>query len=239
MKIKYLGHSAFYVEEKKDNKLVNFVIDPFISQNPIAQKYNIKLEDILEKKPKYCFITHGHWDHLGDAIYFAKIGSTIVSIYEIINYLSRFVPNLKAESMNFGTIENEDLKATFIPVPHSSSIIEDNGNIIYLGASGSFLIEVNGKKVYHLGDSFLTKEFELVGEIYKPDIILIPIGGRFTMNIKEAVYAVKMLKPKFAIPMHYNTWPPIQADPNLFKELVEKETDTKVVVLNPNEEFEF
>ena len=233
MKIKYLGHSAFYVEDK-----VNFVIDPFISQNPRAQQFGIKLEDILKLKPKYCFITHGHWDHIGDAVYFAKNGSIVVAIYEIISYLSRFVPNLKAESMNFGTIENEDLKATLLPVPHSSSIIEENGNIIYLGHSGSFLIEISGKKIYHLGDSGLTKEFELVGEFYKPDIVLIPIGGRFTMNIKEAVEAIKMLRPKYAIPMHYNTWPPIEADPNLFKELVEKETETKVFVLNPGEEIE-
>jgi L-ascorbate metabolism protein UlaG (beta-lactamase superfamily) len=229
MKIHYLGHSAFYIEDK-----VNLVIDPFITENPLAKKYGVKIEDILKKEPKYTFITHGHWDHVGDSLLFGKKGSTIVSIYEIVNFLSSKA-KIKAESINFGTTVLDDISFTFIPVPHSSTFLEEN-NLIPLGNPGSFLINLS-KKVYHLGDSYLTKDFELVKELYKPEILMIPIGGRFTMNIKEAVKAVEMLDPKLVIPMHYNTWPLIEADPYLFKKLVE-ELGKEVLVLNPNEEVE-
>jgi len=229
MKIHYLGHSAFYIEDK-----VNLLIDPFITENPLAKSYRIEIDKIIEKNPKYVFVTHGHWDHLGDTLLFAKKGSTVVAIYEIVNYLSNKT-NIKAESINFGSTILDDISFTFIPVPHSSSIFEDK-NIIPLGNPGSFLIELK-KKIYHLGDSYLTKDFELIKEVYNPKIVLIPIGGRFTMNIKEAVKAVEMLDPKIVIPMHYNTWPVIEADPHLFKNLVE-ELGKEVIIMKPNEEVE-
>jgi len=108
----------------------------------------------------------------------------------------------------------------------------------YLGTPCGFLIEMDGKKIYHSGDTGLFGDMELIGTLNTIDLALLPIGDNFTMGPEDALEAVKMLKPKAVIPMHYNTWPLIEQDPNQFKASVELATTTKVIILNPGESTE-
>ncbi len=234
VKIKYLGHASFYIKGKE----TSIMFDPFI-ENPLAVEKNL-VEDFKSLNPEYLLITHGHWDHIGQAEHFINKGSKVIAIFELFNFLKSINPRTEGQGMNIGgTINLENLKITMVNALHSSSIIENSGRAIYLGEPTGIIAEIDGLKVYHMGDTGLTKDFELIGELYKPDIVLIPIGSTFTMGLKEALKAIELIQPKFAIPMHYNTWPPIRQNPFKFKEMVEEKTETKVIVMNVGEEKEF
>ena len=224
MKLKFLGHSAYYVEEGNFKAL----IDPFITGNPQAA---MKVEDF--KDLTHIFVTHGHGDHLGDAVPIAKAtGATIVTNFEIADYLGQFGVKLHPMhiggrvKLDFGTVKMTNAL-------HGSGISTDNG-MIYGGNPGGFIIEVKGKKIYHAGDTGLTLDMKLL-EDENIDVALLPIGGNFTMDAVDAAKAVDFIKPKISIPMHYKTFPVIDADPKAFKEMVEGE----VIILNPGEEYVF
>jgi len=229
LKITWLGHAAFLIEGK-----AKVLIDPFLEGNPKAAKKPEEVDaDII------C-VTHAHGDHIGDAGPIAKrCGATVVSTYEIVHYLGKKY-GVDGVGMNVGgTVNVKGVKITMVPAIHTSGIIEDD-ELKYGGIATGFVIEIeDNRKVYHAGDTGLMADMELIGELYKPEVALLPIGGHFTMGIDEAVYAVKMLKPKYVIPMHYNTWPLIQADPAVFKERAEKlYRYSKVIILSPGESVE-
>ncbi|OYT59262.1 metal-dependent hydrolase [Euryarchaeota archaeon ex4484_178] len=227
MKVTWLGHSAFIIEEGGKKVLV----DPFITGN---EKAPVKPDDI---ECDLIAVTHGHGDHLGDAIFIGKRKNVpIVAIYELAQYISSKGAN--GVGMNFGgTYEYEGIKLSMVPALHSSGITESNfahdG-----GLPAGFVIEINGKKVYHAGDTGLFGDMRLIGELYRPDVALLPVGGLFTMDTKLATIAAKWIKPKFVIPMHYNTWPPIEANPEEMREELKKE-GIELIVLKPGESFEF
>ncbi len=226
MKIKFFGHSCFKIESD-----YNFIVDPFLESNPIA-KYE---EDEL-KNLDYILVTHGHGDHLGDTLNISKkYGATVISNFEIINYL--IMKGLeKGHPMHVGgrtTFDFGKLKMT--NAIHGSGII-DNNTIIDGGNPGGFLIYIDGKKIYHAGDTGLTKDMELL-ERENIDIAMIPIGGNFVMDVEDAVLAVKMIKPKRVIPMHYNTWEIINADAISFKNKVES-LKVKCEIMNPGDSIE-
>jgi L-ascorbate metabolism protein UlaG (beta-lactamase superfamily) len=227
MKITWLGHSAFLIEENGKKVLV----DPFISGNDSAP---VKPDDI---DCDIIAVTHGHGDHLGDAIFISKRKNIpIVAIYELAEYISSKGAN--AVGMNFsGTYEHDGIKLTMVPALHSAGISEA-GFSHDGGLPAGFIIEINGKKVYHAGDTGLFGDMKIIGEIYKPDVALLPVGGLFTMDTKLATIAAKWLKPKYVIPMHYNTWPPIKANPEEMRDELEKE-GIKLIVLKPGESFSF
>ncbi|MDK2885982.1 MAG: hypothetical protein PWP54_540 [Thermosipho sp. (in: thermotogales)] len=222
MKITFLGHAAFLIEDKK-----NIIIDPFITGNP-AYPNNFTLPQI-----DYILVTHGHGDHIGDTVEISeKYGATVISNFEICNYLqSKGVK--KIHPMHIGGSKEFDFgKLKMTPALHGSGIIE-NGKIIYGGNPGGFLISAE-KSVYHAGDTGLTKDMELIKGV---DVALLPIGGNFVMDVNDAVIATEMIKPKIVIPMHYNTWDVINADEEKFKMLVEK-LGIKCVILKPGESLE-
>jgi len=229
VKITYLGHSSFYIEGEKTSVL----FDPFI-ENPLSIEKEL-VEQFKKLNPEYLLITHGHSDHLGQALYFIEKGSKVITIFEIFNYLRKLNSKTQGISMNIGgTVNSGNLKVTLVNATHSSSIME-NDEIIYLGEPTGIIIELDNLKIYHMGDTGLTKDFELIGELYKPDIVLIPIGSIFTMGIKEAIKALEMIKPKIAIPMHYNTFPIIKQNPHKFKEEVEKKLNIKIEIIDIGE----
>jgi len=224
--IKYLGHSFFEVVlTGLDSAVKNIAIDPWV-ENPLSP---VKLGDYRDRRLDYIIVTHDHGDHLGNAIELAKAtGATIIGVYEVALYAEE--KGVKAIGGNIGgALRIPDLEVVLTPATHSSS----------RGVPVGVVVRGKDLSVYHAGDTGLFSEMELIGELYSPDIAMLPIGGHFTMGVREAVKAVELIKPKIAIPMHYNTFPLIQADPFEFKKLVESRTSSKVVVLKPGETLSY
>lgn len=215
--VNYLGHSAFNLTTKD----YRIVIDPYLSGNPLAAT---KWEELAAT---HLCVTHAHDDHLGDTAAIAK--ATGAPVYCIPELARHFLSTLPTVTGNLGgTLKTEFGWVKFIPALHSSGV---EG-----GIACGFLLEIEGIKIYHAGDTALTNDMALLAR-EKIDIALLPIGGTYTMGIEDAVTAVELICPKVAIPMHYNTFLSIQQDPLLFKELVEARTDTCVELLAPGEHF--
>jgi len=216
----YLGHSAFSVACSKGIVL----IDPFLTGNPRAAITAERAEaDVI-------LVTHAHGDHLGDAIPIAKrTGARIVATFELANHCAS--QGAKIADPHFGgTVRLPMGRVKLFPAVHSSSI--DEG--LCQGQAASFLLEADGARIYHAGDTALFGDMRLVGE-EGIDVALLPIGGHYTMDIEDAVKAVKLLRPVTVVPMHYNTFPLIEADPLEFKRLVERETRSECEILKPGE----
>lgn len=229
VKVKYYGHAAFRLISPEGKVIF---IDPWLS-NPKSPGKDYDRVDLI-------LITHGHGDHLGDTVEVAKkTDALVVGIYEISVYLnSKGVQ--KVQGMNKGgTLEFDSIKVTMTDATHSSGI-DEGGRILPGGEPAGFIITFeNGFKVYHMGDTGLFGSLQFIGELYKPDLVFIPIGSLFTMGPEEAAYAVNVLKPRYAIPMHWGTFPPLTGKPEKFMEKVmEYGVKTEVVVLNPGEEIE-
>lgn len=227
VKITWLGHAAFLFEAEK-----RLLIDPFISGNPVAP---CTPEDL---DPDIIAVTHGHRDHLGDTIEIgARTGCRIISIHEVANYIKS--KGVFAEGMNKGgTVDMEGVTLTMTEALHSSSI-DASCFSFDGGCPAGFVIGIGGHSIYHAGDTGVFGDMQLIGELYRPEIALLPIGSRFTMGIKEAVKAVELIEPEVVVPMHYNTFDVIRQDPEEFRKAVEAKVDTKVIIMKPGESIEF
>ncbi|RKD33472.1 metal-dependent hydrolase [Thermohalobacter berrensis] len=218
MKITYLGHSVFIIEEKD----FKGIIDPFITGNPNCPVTSDEVNGIT-----HVFVTHGHGDHIGDTVNIAKNNNAkVICNFEISQYLAP--KGLDIHPMHIGGRTKMDFgKVKMTPALHGSGIIEGD-KIICGGNPCGFVIEVGNKKIYHAGDTGLTMDMKLL-EDENIDIAILPIGGNFTMDIDDAVKAVDFIKPKLVIPMHYETFDVIDVDPKEFKNKI---SNTEVKILN-------
>jgi len=209
-KITFLGHAAFLIEGEKHR----LVIDPFLTGNPMAAA---KPEQV---KADYVLLTHGHGDHVGDALSIAKnSGATIIAPYELAIYCQS--QGATVHPMHIGGAFGFPFGRVKLTIAHHGSGMEQDGKMAYMGNPCGFLVTVDGKTIYHAGDTGLFLDMQLIGEMNKIDVALLPIGDNFTMGIDDAVKAVELLKPALAVPMHYKTFEVIEADPHEFARKVE------------------
>ena len=232
MEIRWLGHSAFEIITDENVKIL---IDPFISNNPACP---VPVEEL---KPDIILVTHGHADHLGDAMEISNLTqASIAGTHELSLFLSK--QGIRNVSLNLGgSFIFRDIKFTMLEAKHSADIdiVEETAPG---GVACGFLITLSdGTKIYHAGDTALFGDMKtIIGEIYKSDIVLVPIGDKFTMGPFEAALATRWMNPKVVIPMHYNTFPPIEQDPSIFANFVSQlNPNIDVVILNPDEYFKY
>ena len=225
MQISYHGHSI--VKVKTDGYTILF--DPFITGNSLT---DLKVD---EQKPDVILLTHGHNDHVGDTVEIAKqSGALVVAPNELAVYLSW--QGIDTHPMHIGGAHQFDFgKVKLTQAFHGSSYITDDQQIIYTGMPSGILLFVEGKTIYHAGDTALFSDMKLIGENHPIDVAFLPIGDNFTMGLEDAARAAQFLKPKEIVPIHYNTFPAIEQDPQEFAEMV---STTSVRVMNPGDKFD-
>ena len=223
MKATFHGHACFLLEG--DGKRV--VIDPFLTGNPAA----VIGPDALPKVDAI-LLSHGHGDHLGDAIALAKRDhATIVATAELAGFCGD--KGATAHAMHIGGAHQFPFGRVKLVAAFHGGRVEGDATGKYTTNPCGVVVTIGGKSVYHAGDTGLTVEMQLLeGRV---DLMLVPIGDNYTMGVEDAVRAVDFVKPKIVIPMHYNTWDVIRADPRAFQREVGNRAE--VVILAPGESY--
>ncbi len=206
-KLTFLGHGAFILE----NESTRLIFDPFISGNPLAP---IQPDEI---EVDYVLLTHGHGDHFGDGLEIAKRNNAvIIAPFELAMACGK--QGAEVHPMHIGGSFQFPFGRVKLTIAHHGSGADLGGDTFaYMGNPCGFVVTLDGKTLYHAGDTGLFLDMKLIGELDPLDVALLPIGDNFTMGIDDAVKAVEFLKPKTAVPMHFNTFDLIQADPQNFK----------------------
>jgi len=220
MQLTFLGHACVVLRGSK-----TVVIDPFV---PTGFPKDIKPDAIA--------LTHAHGDHFGAV---RDLHAHVICMHELAHYLSG--EGLSTDPMNIGgTIEHEGVSYTMTWASHSSWL-DINGSGRYGGSPAGFVITMDNRTVYHAGDTGLFSDMRLIGELYRPDVAFLPIGGRYTMGPREAMMAAEFVGAKTVIPVHYNTFPQVGVtDEELlsFKTTIERTTDLSVILLKAGESIE-
>ena len=229
MNLSFHGQSTIYFEA--NGKKV--IVDPFITGNGQSDL------DANAIEVDYIILTHGHGDHFGDTVELAnRNNATVIGSAELGDYLTtnKNVENVRPMNIG-GKAEFEFGTVKFVQAFHSSSLTNDNGIPVYLGMPMGVILEVEGKTIYHTGDTGLFSDMKLIAERHPVDVCFVPIGDNFTMGIDDASYAINtFIKPKITVPVHYDTFELIEQDPNEFKSSV---TVGEVQILKPGESVKF
>ena len=221
MKITWYGHSCFLIETAKSLLL----IDPFLSGNPKAP---VPADHLA---PEYILLTHGHGDHVGDTVAIAeRCGSTVVANVEICKWLTgQGVANTHGQNIG-GGFDYPWGRLQLTLALHSSAMPDGS----YGGNPCGLLLNIDGKTIYHAGDTALFSDMKLIGE-GGIDLAILPIGDNYTMGPADALRAVQFIQPGQVVPIHYGTFPVIRQDPGLWATRVEELTSCRVVVLEPGQ----
>ena len=217
MKITWLGHSALQIDGSR-----SVFIDPFLTGNP---KDSCRAEDIA--RADVVIVSHDHNDHLGDSFAICRrTGATLVALHEIA--LAAADNKVKAEGMGIGgTVAVCGIEVSLVPAFHSAGLG---------GTAAGIIVAMDGRTVYHAGDTGLSMEMRLIGEMYRPDIAFLPIDGRFNMTPRLAAKAVELLAVPRVVPIHYDTFPAIRSSAAEFRKLVG--SLSTVTVLSPGGSIE-
>src|SRR5579863_1160142 len=213
IKLTWLGHATFRIETPAGKTII---VDPWIMGNPAcpAAEKNVKKVDVM-------LVTHGHGDHIGDAVEIAKKHTPkVVGIPELVGWLEK--KGVKQTSMmnKGGTQTVGDIKVTMVHADHSCGI-QDGDQLIYGGEACGFVVEFsNGVKIYHAGDTNVFGDMQIIRELYAPEIAMLPVGDLYTMGSREAAYACKLLKPKTLIPLNFGTFPVLTGRPSELQKLL-------------------
>jgi L-ascorbate metabolism protein UlaG (beta-lactamase superfamily) len=223
IQLTWLGHATFRIETPGGRIII---IDPWIMNNPACPPF--------EKKVKHVDVllcTHGHGDHIGDAVEIIKQHNPqVVGMPELCGWLEKKGAKQTSMMNKGGTQKIGDIKVTMVHADHSCGI-QDGDQLIYGGEACGYVIEFeNGVKIYHAGDTNVFGDMAIIRELYAPEIVMLPIGDHFTMGPREAAYACNLLKPKAVIPMHFGTFPVLTGTPRDFQKLV---PGVEVVTMTP------
>jgi L-ascorbate metabolism protein UlaG (beta-lactamase superfamily) len=233
MEIRFHGHSCFELSEGGTRVLV----DPFLKPNNPAAVATAE-----EVDPTHVAISHGHADHIADAVPVAKrTGAHFVAIVEIANWLQeRGVQEVSDPNLG-GTVEFDWGWIKLVPAWHTNTLPGSSDSPfsaehgVAIGTAAGLLIKLGGITVYHAGDTCLFGDMKLIAERNPIDLALLPIGGHYTMDRADAAAAAGLIGAATVIPMHYDTFPPIETDSGAFKAEVESQTSSKVALLKPGE----
>lgn len=222
IKFTYYGHSCFLIEGSKGK----IVIDPFFKGNPLIK---INPAEIFANA---VIVSHGHSDHLGDAPEISQRNhAPVIGVYELVQYCIK--QGGTGHAMNIGGAHDFDFGTVqLVPAFHSSGCPDGS----YGGSPCGIILRMDNRTLYHAGDTGLSLEMNLIGEMHNIDVAFLPIGDNYTMGPADAAKAVEFLRPKLAVPMHYNTFPEIQQDPEEFEDKVGDLA--RVKIMNIGETYE-
>jgi L-ascorbate metabolism protein UlaG (beta-lactamase superfamily) len=221
--ITWLGHSAFALD--LDGHPVLF--DPFLTGNPLAP---VSAGDV---SAEIIFLSHAHGDHLGDTVAIARrTGAKVVSNFEISNWLNAHgVDNTHGQNPG-GGYNHGFVHAKWTVAHHSSSFPDGS----YGGEPNGFVLTFEGQRLYFAGDTALFSDMQLIGNM-GIDVAFLPIGDNYTMGPEDSLQAIQFIRPRFAIPMHYKTWPLLDQDPSEWANHVSSETSSQPIVLDPGASY--
>jgi L-ascorbate metabolism protein UlaG (beta-lactamase superfamily) len=224
MKITWYGHSCFLIT----TDISKMLIDPFLSGNPMAPAGSDQLE------AEYILLTHGHGDHVGDTVAIAKrCGATVVANFEICNWLTQQgVKNTHAQHIG-GSFDYPWGRLQLTLALHGSAMPDGS----YGGNPCGLRLTIDGKVIYHAGDTGLFSDMKLIAE-GGIDLAILPIGDNFTMGPVDALRAVQFIQPQLVVPVHYDTFPGIRQDPREWASRVEALTSSRVLVMTPGQTLE-
>jgi len=227
-KITWLGHSTFRINTPSGQVIL---IDPWVMGNPSCPEALKKIE-----KLDGMFITHGHGDHLGDAVALARTHKPhVVGIYELCLWFNSKGIHDTLPMSKGGTQKAGEIEVTMVNALHSSGI-EDDGKIIYGGEPCGYILRLpGGLTMYHAGDTAVFGDMKLIGELYQPELACLPIGDLYTMGPREAAMAIRLLGVRHVIPMHYGTFPVLTGTPAMLRGLTQDIAGLEIHALRPGE----
>jgi L-ascorbate metabolism protein UlaG (beta-lactamase superfamily) len=220
MNFHYYGHSAIGCTHDE----TTIIFDPFFTGNP-----SVTGGVPADLTPATILLTHGHEDHVGDTETIAKrAGSKVVAVHELSLRLAEMGLDVIGCGLG-GRVKHAWGWSKMVPAFHSSSF---EGK--YMGMPAGIVVDFGGVRIYNTGDTCVFGDMKLIAELYKPEVLILPVGGHYTMDPYEAKKAIELVGPRTVIPVHYNTWPPLEIDVDAFKKEVESaQPSVTVQVLKP------
>lgn len=228
LEITFCGHAAFAMKSPGGKHVM---VDPFLEQNPMCPP-ELKRPKSLDA----IFVTHGHADHIGDAVPLAKrFTCPIVAIPETAAWLAKQGVENSVNMNKGGTVDVAGVKATMTHAVHSCGISDGDTRVYGGEAAGYVLTFDNGIRIYHAGDTTVFSDMKIIADLYKPDIVMLPIGDHYTMDPLQAAYAIRMMNAKVVIPMHYATFPVLTGTPERLRELTGDIEGLRIIALKPGQ----